>query len=267
MSRLLRTLVKVGLVELDANESEKLAAKAEPAPAPDDEVDRLLKDTEALLQTSGAAPPRAAPPPPPDVPKAAARAPAAKAPQKSASDAWSPKAEPSAASPLFEGRPLAEVYEASGVPACPFPAEKLLKLLDGLKAMEPAMRKAAVTAMDAADDAWSIEDPLKDAARKIQALQGARSQLSAVVTEAESRASADSQAADARQQEATQKIRAEIAELEALLQQELTEVANQRAAIQSRLQATREAAARESARLDQEITALNTILSAFSHGR
>ena len=111
------------------------------------------------------------------------------------------------------------------------------------------MRHAAVMAMDAADDAWSIVDPLQDAQRKVAALQRAKGELAAVVGASEAQAERDLKAADAYQAEATEKIRAQISELEALLQEELTSVTNRRATSQSKLQGTREAAAREAARL------------------
>ncbi len=277
MSRFIRTLVKVGLVELDPAEQTRLeqAAKAESSAKPEakaaagasaaDDVDQLLKDTEALLASTGPAKaaPRAAapPPPPPPAPKAAPTW----NPQPSARA--TPKAAPAGDAPtgVAEGRPLAEIYAAAGVPASPYPAEKLLRLIEGLKAMDPAMRKAAILAMDAADDAWTLEDPLGDAQRKIAALEGAKATLGATVGKAEARVEAELRAADAYQKEATEKIRAQIAELESLLEQELTTVANQRSEAQARAQSTREAAAREAARLDQEIAGLSTILNALKN--
>ena len=264
MSRFLRTLVKVGLVQLDPEEEAKMAAGGAPAASEasdgDEDVEKLLRETEALLGNSAPkAPPapagRPAPPPPP-----AGRAAAPPPP---------PLPKPSGPVPtdVVEGRPLAEIYAEAKVPVSPFSAEKLNRLLEGLKAMDPAMRKAAVMAMDAADDAWTIMDPLEDAQRKVAALQRAKNQLGEVVGAAEAEADRALKAADARQKEATEKIRAQIAELEALLQEELTEVANSRATSQSKLHAAREAAAREASRLDQEISALNGILVAFAPPR
>lgn len=272
MSRFLRTLVKAGLVEVDPETQARLDDDTRPstsgAPAVSDDVDQLLKDTEALLSASTTSA-RPAPPPPPAGPGAArpvqgAAKPAqgaAKPPQGAAKPAPPPPAGASAG--IAEGRALPEIYAEAGVPASPFPAEKLLRLVDGLKAMDPAMRKAAISAMDAADDAWSIEDPVQDAQRKIIALDATKQRVGTFVGESEARAATELQAADAHQKEATEKIRAQIAELEALLEEELASVATRRAEIQARVQATREAAAREGARLDQEIAALRTILDAF----
>ncbi len=264
MSRFLRTLVKVGLVELDPEEQARISQAKAPAEAAKeaDEVDQLLKETEALLASSGPSP-RTAPPPPPPVPSAPSRG---ASPRAASAPAWtppSPKAGAATPSGITEGRPLAEIYAEASVPASPFPAEKLLRLIDGLKAMDSAMRRAAITAMDAADDAWALSDPLQDAQRKIAVLNATKTQLGTIVGQAEARAESETRSAEAYQKEATEKIRAQIAELEALLEQELSTVAKQKAETQSRLLATREAAGREGARLDQEIAALSGILSAF----
>lgn len=272
MSRFLRTLVKVGLVQLDPEEEARLQtpearADAEAAGEGEEDVDRLLKETEALLGNTSPAPQaKAAPawtpppskgaPPPPPVSRSAPAAAKAAPPPRPA-----PGAAPSG---IEEGRALADIYADAAVPPSPFPAEKLNRLLEGLKAMDPSMRKAAVMAMDAADDAWSIMDPLQDAQRKVAALQRAKNQLAEVVGAGEAEAERELAAADAYQKEATEKIRAQIAELEALLQEELSEVANRKATSQSKLHATREAAAREAARLEAEISALNSILVAFA---
>lgn len=267
MSRFLRTLVKVGLVELDPEEHERMAKATTPAAAAKeaDEVEVLLKETEAMLAASSG-PKASAPPPPP--PAAAARPSAS--PRSSAAPSWTPptpRAAPAASadgsSGITEGRSFPEIYADANIPASPFPAEKLLRLIDGLKAMDSAMRIAAITAMDAADDAWTIDDPLQDAQRKIATLSAAKVQLGTIVGQAEARAESEAKAADQYQKEATDKIRAQIAELEALLEQELQSVATQKAESHGRLEATREAAAREGARLSVEIDALSGILDAF----
>lgn len=264
MSRLLRTLAKVGLVELDPEEQARVdeapAPKGGPAKKAGDDIDRLLQDTEALLSSAAPAPSaaKAAPPPPA---RAAAPPPRPAAP---------PPPPPATRAPaqtdagVVEGRAFSDLYLEASVQISAFPAEKLQRLLEGLRAMDPITRKAAILAMDAADDAWSIDDPLDDARRKIAVLQAHKGQLSTIVQDAEARAGRELKSAEDYQNEATTKIRAQISELEALLQQELTGVATRKAQIQSRTQSTRESAARESARIDQEIAALSGILEVFS---
>ena len=280
MSRFIRTLARVGLVELNDEEQQKFAASPEEPsalqgepPPPGDDVDRLLRETESLLQSANVGAPKAAPPPPAKAAPAPTKA--APPPTKAAPPPPPvPAAPPSAPTPtsgvqagLAEGRPFAEIYANAGLIAAPYPAEKLLRLLDGLRAMEPAMRKAAVLAMDAADDDWTIDDPLQDAQRKIRALREAVARANQTVTEAEGQAARELAAADSYQQEATTRIRAQIAELEQLLTEEVARVASERATTTGRLQATREAAAREVARLEAEAAQLNGLLQTFSAPR
>ena len=52
------------------------------------------------------------------------------------------------------------VYTHAGVSPSVYPAERLLRLVDGLSAMDPATRLMAIQAMDAADESWSLADPL-----------------------------------------------------------------------------------------------------------
>ena len=45
-----------------------------------------------------------------------------------------------------KNRPFEEIYAIAGLPAAPFSAEKLLRLLEGLRTMDAVTRKAAVLA-------------------------------------------------------------------------------------------------------------------------
>ena len=72
-----------------------------------------------------------------------------------------------AATPVGSGVLDAEaVYAQAGVPPSVYPAERLLRLVDGLSAMDPATRLMAIQAMDAADESWTMADPVADAAAK-----------------------------------------------------------------------------------------------------
>ena len=86
---------------------------------------------------------------------------------------------------IDEGVALDDIFALAGVSPSPFPAEKLLRLLDGLRAMDAATRKTAVLAMDAAEDSWQISDPVLDAQRKIAALEAYKRRLAAQVAAAE----------------------------------------------------------------------------------
>ncbi len=163
-----------------------------------------------------------------------------------------------------ELRPLEDIYAAAKIPAVPFSAEKLLKLLDGLKALDAVTRKAAVIAMDAADDNWQISDCLADAEHKIAALNSYRQHLAARVVSAEQEAVEKMNATRASLESTSTEIRKQIAELEQLLEREITRTAQQTTALEAALRNEREAAAREGRRIDGEIEKLNEMIRQFT---
>lgn len=163
-----------------------------------------------------------------------------------------------------EGRPFDDLYAAANLPSSPFPAERLLRLLDGLRAMDPSTRKTAVLAMDQADEAWQIADPVLDAQRKIAVLESHKQSLSAYVggrAEDTARRCADER--ERREQRAAE-IRRQIAELEQLLEREAARSAEAIAGLEAELQADREAADRETRRIDAEIERLREIPRHFA---
>jgi hypothetical protein len=226
----MRALQKAGLVELP-----------ESAPSTDSEAAAALEQFRATLEPKAAA---AAPPPP--APPPAAGSPA------------------EAGLPVEIGRSNDEIYREAAVPSSPFPAEKLLKVLDGLRMLDPPARKAAVAALDAADDAWSIDDVLLDAQRKMAALEGAKKRLQAL---------ADSVAAEAREritegdrilQETTARIRQQISDLEGLLEREIGRSATDRAAQEHEARSTQDACTAESQKLDAEVRRLDELGRIFA---
>lgn len=168
---------------------------------------------------------------------------------------------------IQESLPFEAIYQQVGMPQSPFPAEKLLRLLDGLRSMDTVTRKAAVMAMDAADDNWNIADPVQDANRKVAALtayrQGLSQQLDAAAQQAGDRIADGKHALE----NTVAEIRAQIAQLEQLLEREITRSAQEIAAIEGGQRAAREAVAREQRRLDQEIERLGEIPSGFSEAQ
>lgn len=254
MSRFLKTLSKIGLVELSPEEQARAGRDAPAAqPGSADELEALLAETRQLVGTVEA--PRTAPPaaPPPVAPASTPPAPTPPAPPPA----------PGAATGVTEGRPLAELYAEQALPPSPFPAEKLIRMLDGLSAMPEATRKAAVLAMDAADDDWSIDDALLDAQRKVRALEAARAAVQRQAEHAAAQAQAQVAEQDRYEQEATATIRQQIAEMEALLQAELTKAAEARAQARAAQDAAHQAASREVARLDAEIQRLGHLAHIF----
>lgn len=229
MSRFLRTLAKVGLVELDAGEQP--AASDGDGGLDDERLARILAEEAAAGARSDAAGP---PPLPVDMPTPG------------------------------EGASFEQLYRAAQLPNSPFPAEKLLKLLDGLRAMDPATRKAAVMAMDAADDAWTIDDAVVDAERKVRALQKGVQQLEVNLAAVDERTRAELASFDEYAQKAADTIRRQIAELEQLLGQELEAAAQKKAQAQADLRLAREGCARERTRYEQEVARLSEISSIFA---
>jgi hypothetical protein len=175
-----------------------------------------------------------------------------------------PEVLPAAACAVEEQRSLEALYHEQAVPPSPFPAEKLLKLLDGLRAMEPAVRKAAIQAMDAADDAWTVDDAVLDAQRKIGALQQAQAYLAQQTASAQAHAQQELQQRDHQHQTAVEAVKRQIAELEALREREVEKAAADRAAIQTKAKAVEEASLRETARLEAELTRLRQIIEIFA---
>ena len=191
------------------------------------------------------------------------------APQVVMDHAREPAAEPVAApiavpeGPIAEQRPFEAIYSDQSVPASAFTAEKLLKILDGLAALDPAARIAAVRALDAADDAWTVDDALLDAERKTRALGQARSQLEAQARAALEKARNDIAERDQRQQDAVGGIRKQIADLEALLEREVARATEEKAAFENAARSTKEACLREVARLDAEADRLKRLAATF----
>jgi hypothetical protein len=165
---------------------------------------------------------------------------------------------------VAEGKSFEEVFAAAAVSASPYPAEKLLRLLDGLRAMDSATRKIAVLAMDAADDSWQIADCVSDAQQKIAALGAYKQYLGAQLQGSEQQASAKVTDIRTELETASAAIRQQIAELEQLLERKITQSAQQTAGIETGLRAKREAVAREARRLDSEIDRLREIPAQFT---
>lgn len=190
-------------------------------------------------------------------------------PEKDSPPAEEPVAEaslppPSAAQDqIEEGKPLEDIFALAAVAPSAFPAEKLLRLLDGLRAMDAATRKAAVLAMDAADDNWEIADPVMDAQRKMGALESYKQRLGELIQGAEQNVAAQMAEIKSGLERTTAEIRTQISELERLLEREVTKAAQQTTNLEAGLRATREAAARELRRMDKEIERLAEIPANF----
>jgi len=159
----------------------------------------------------------------------------------------------SAAPVVAHGTPLNPdaIYAAAGLGAPIYPAERLLRLIDGLSAMDPATRLMAIQAMDAADESWTIADPLADASAKVQALSVHAQRLQSSLQQLEHETQVRLHAVVTRQEQVVGDIRKQIAELEALVARELARSAQEAAAQETALNAAREQTRRELADLAQ----------------
>lgn len=168
-----------------------------------------------------------------------------------------------AAIPSGEPLDLARIYADQGVPASIYPAERLLRLVDGLSAMDEATRLMAIKAMDAADESWSIEDPLADAAAKLSALATHAEQLQMRQQALQAQTQARLDAVAARQAQTVGDIRQQISELEALVERELARAAQETATQQAALQTAQAQTARELGEIAQTSQRLQSLARQF----
>lgn len=158
---------------------------------------------------------------------------------------------------------LEDIYAEAGIAASAYPAERLLRLIDGLSAMDPTTRLMAIKAMDAADESWTIDDPLADAEAKVQALQRYSERLQAKLQKTEQETQARLEAVAARQEKVVGDIRKQIAELEALVAREEERAAQERAEQDAQLKAARDQTASELVQLAQASQRLQGLSAQF----
>jgi len=141
------------------------------------------------------------------------------------------------------GAPIAlsldSIYANAGIAPAQYPAERLLRLIDGLSAMDPATRLMAIKAMDAADESWTIADPLADADAKVLALAAHGDTLKANLQQLEQQTQAQLDQLMSRQEAVVGDIRKQITELEALVERELARTAQELSLRQGNLAAAR----------------------------
>ncbi len=233
-SRFMRGLAKIGMVEIDESAAEEAAGEALTM----EEIDRIIAEEEAAG--------RAAPSP-----------------------ASLPASAPGSAAPggigaIAEGEGFAQIYQGAKIPESAYSADKLLRVLDGLKAMGPQVRKAAVMAMDAADDEWSVADAVLDAQRKAKALTTRGAQLSEQLTGIQTRAEQGKQKRDEYLDRAREQILGKITDLQNQLETETKKMLTEKTEIDSAVFAAQQAHQRESHRLTTEVDRLAEIPQIFA---
>ncbi len=209
-------------------------------------------DIDAIIRRAARAEEAVADPEP-----ASSASPAADAPASSAA------AFPSAPVGVEEGLAFADIYGRQGLTEAPFPVERLLKLVEGLRTLDPATRRAAIMAMDIADETWSMDHVLADADAKIAALRGHQRQLQstadAVVQGNRERIAALESSRDGRVAE----LRQQIAALEAQIHDAIGITAADVAKLQSESESNKAALLRETQRIDAHILNLDELAAQF----
>lgn len=160
---------------------------------------------------------------------------------------------------------LDDIYAAHGVGPALYPAERLLRLVDGLSAMDEATRLMAIKAMDAADESWTINDPLADAAAKVQALAAHGQTISTNLQQLELETQAHLDAVTQRQEKVVGEIRQQIAELEGLVARELSRSAQETATQEVNLKTARDQIARDLTEVAQVSQRLQGLSSQFGN--
>jgi hypothetical protein len=179
------------------------------------------------------------------------------------SAAGASSAEPAPPLDQTTGMSLSQVYSAAGIQPCAYPAERLLRLIDGLKAMDDATRRQTIQAIDAADDSWSIDDPKRDAAAKVAAIERHAASIRAGVAQDHRDTEEQVKAIAQRQEGTVAEIRRQVAELEGLLAREVARGTQETTALEAALQSRRDGANRELAALAQTAQALTGLIAHF----
>lgn len=162
-----------------------------------------------------------------------------------------------------EGLTFADIYARQRVAEASFPVERLLKLVEGLRALDPTTRRAAIMAMDVADETWSMEQVLADADAKVAALRGHQRQMqgaaNGVVQANRERVAALESSRDGRLAE----LRQQISALEAQIQDAIGSTAADVAKLQSESESNKAALLRETQRIDAHILNLEELAAQF----
>jgi hypothetical protein len=162
-----------------------------------------------------------------------------------------------------EGLSFADIFGRQGVAEAQFPVERLLKLVEGLRTLDPATRRAAITAMDVADETWSMDQVLADADAKVAALRGHQRQMQGaadgIVQANRERVAALESSRDGRLAE----LRQQIAALEAQIQEVVGTTAADVAKLQSESESNKAALLRETQRIDAHILNVEELVAQF----
>lgn len=158
-----------------------------------------------------------------------------------------------------EGLDIADIYADANVGTSPYPYEKFVKLIDGLAALDDTAKKAALAAMDAADDTWTVGDISNDLAVKRAALVQYQRDIEATVVDLEGKATAAIADTKTLSDERVAAMRAQIAELEQNIQNEFQATGKTIGELHAQLAANKSAGERESQRIGAVVFKMTTV--------
>ncbi|MAA80108.1 MAG: hypothetical protein CL916_12715 [Deltaproteobacteria bacterium] len=228
MSKWLKTLEKMGLVQLE--EGDAPAAQTSPDTKEDldsltIDIDRMTRELEGFSAEEE------------EEIKITVKEPSVAPPQSPAGT----RLDSETIDSTFRVRDLSKIYEEAAIEPSPYPIERMVRLLDGLKAMPENMRLQAVKAMDLADDTWTIEDSILDGQRKAQAVSNERTRILKQLQSRTQHIEEEKQKQSEYLSQMTAEIQLQIAELERILEEETKLVATQKAELDAELSATQHA--------------------------
>ena len=185
------------------------------------------------------------------------------APPAPRAEATAETAPPGDAVGVEEGLSFIEIYGRQNVADASFPVERLLKLVEGLRALDPTTRRSAIMAMDVADETWSMDQVLADADAKLAALRDHQRQMQgaadALVQANRERIAALDSSRDGRVGE----LRQQIVALETQIHDAIGTTAADVAKLQSESESNKAALLRENQRIDAHSLNLKELVAQF----
>ncbi len=158
---------------------------------------------------------------------------------------------------------LEQVYQSAAIAAVPYPAERLMRLLDGLRAMDEGTRRQAIQAMDAADDTWSMDDPIRDAAAKAAAIESYAHTLRSELAQSEQATRGEIDEKQRLHKASVAEIMRQMSDLEGLLSREIARGTQETASLESALQARIASTDRDLRDLTRSASELKSLVAQF----
>jgi hypothetical protein len=158
---------------------------------------------------------------------------------------------------------LDQVYQTAAIPVAPYPAERLMRLIEGLRAMDEGTRRQAIQAMDAADDTWSMDDPIRDASAKAAAIDSYVQTLRSELAQSEQATRGEMEEKQRQHKASVAEIMRQMSDLEGLLSREIARGTQETAALESELQARIASTDREMRDMARSASELKSLVAQF----